>query len=219
MSTWWNIRLSPFIIANSGVPFNITTGRVDPADGLSTDRPSLATDLTAPGVVITRLGAFNTQPAPGATLIPRNYGDGPGYFSINLRVSRTFGFGPVKESGGVNPALAGGGGDRRGPGGGFGGGGPGGGGGGGRGGGGPRGGGGGGPRGGGGGGDSLTNRRYNLSVALQARNLFNHENLGNYTGALTSPFFGQATSLGGGFGGGGGAANNRRIELSLRLSF
>ena len=218
MTTLWKVRVSPFIIANSGQPFNITTGRIDPADGLSTDRPSLATDLTAPGVVITRLGGFNVQPAPGQALIPRNFGDGPGYFSVNIRMSRTFGFGPVKERSGVNPALAGMGGGDRGPrGGGFGGGGdhgPRGGGGGG----GPRGGGGGGPRGGGGGGDALTNRRFNLTASLQARNLFNHDNLGNYVGSLTSPLFGQATQLGG-FGGGGGSANNRRIELSLRLSF
>ena len=220
--TWLGVRASPFVIAHSGAPFNIILGRVDPLTTLSTDRPSFATNLNAPGVVMTSYGAFNTEPAPGEALIPRNYGDGPGYVSVNIRVSRTFGFGPSRESSGINPAMAGGGGEHHGDhGGGYGGG---------RGGGG-HGGGGFGGGGHGGGGDALTNRRFNLIVSLQARNLFNHDNLGPFNGSLTSPYFGQANSLAGGFGGGpsgGGAsgngpttssANNRRLELSLRFSF
>jgi hypothetical protein len=58
---------------------------------------------------------------------------------------------------------------------------------------------------------------------VNARNAFNHVNLGAPNGNLTSPFFGQSTNLasggGGGFGGGGSAAGNRRIEFQLRLSF
>ncbi|MGH9666855.1 MAG: TonB-dependent receptor domain-containing protein, partial [Bryobacteraceae bacterium] len=217
--SWWGVRASPFIIAHSGAPFNITLGNVNPLTTLATDRPSLATDPNAPGVVATRFGIFNTQPAADAALIPRNYGDGPGYISFNIRVSRTFGFGPSRESSTVNPAMSGGqGGDHGGDHGGRGG----------SGGGGGRGGrGGGGGFGGGGfgrhGGDSLTGKRFNLIVSLQARNLFNTENLGPFTGSLTSPYFGEANSLGGGFPGGGrggsSSANNRRLELSLRLSF
>ena len=40
------------------------------------------------------------------------------------------------------------------------------------------------------GGDSRN--KYNLTVALNFNNLFNHPNLGNYNGTLTSPFFGLA---------------------------
>jgi hypothetical protein len=55
----------------------------------------------------------------------------------------------------------------------------------------------------------------------------NHVNPGGYTGILTSPTFGEPTSInsgfgGGGFGGGRGGgmvANNRRIELQLRFAF
>ncbi|MEO7142493.1 MAG: TonB-dependent receptor, partial [Bryobacteraceae bacterium] len=207
--TRWNVRLSPFIIANSGSPFNITTGRYDTGDSLYTDRPAFATDLTKPGVVVTRFGAFDTLPTAGETIIPRNYGNGPAYVSINMRVSKTFGFGPSRESAAMNPALAGGDSHQRS---GFGGGGYGG----------SRGGGGGGGHerhggGGGGGGDATTNKRFNLIVSVQARNLFNHDNLGPYIGNLTSPLFGQANSLAGGFR--DSSANNRRLELSLRLSF
>jgi hypothetical protein len=45
-------------------------------------------------------------------------------------------------------------------------------------------------------------------------------------GTLTSPQFGEATSVNTGFGGGGfgrrggnGTANNRRLDMSIRLSF
>src|SRR5213078_1254217 len=126
---------------------------------------------------------------------------------VNLRVARTFGFGPARERAG-NSADAGGGDGGRGPGGGDHG--PGGGGdhGGGRGGpggggGGPRGGGGmamGGMRGGMGGGGGSTNRRYNLTLSVQARNLLNHVNPGPIFGNITSPFFGTFNSIGGGFG-------------------
>lgn len=209
LMTWWGIRASPFVIAHSGAPFNITLGRVDPLTTLSTDRPSLTTNLAAASTVATRFGDFNTQPAAGDELIARNYGDGPGYISFNIRVSRTFGFGANRERNTTNAGMNDdrGGGDHGGRSGG----------GGGRGG---RGGFGGGGFGGGfgrRGGDSLTGRRYNLIVSLQARNLFNRDNLGPFSGSLTSPYFGEANSLAGGFR--GSSANNRRLELSLRFSF
>ena len=65
----------------------------------------------------------------------------------------------------------------------------------------------------------------NLTATISARNAFNHTNLGQPNGVISSPFFGESTSLasgggpGGGFGGGGGAAGNRRIELQLRFTF
>jgi hypothetical protein len=76
-------------------------------------------------------------------------------------------------------------------------------------------------------GDSTTNRRYNLTLSISSRNLFNHENFGNPIGNLSSPLFGRSNSLGGGFGGGRGGpggeggtgAGNRRIEMRLMLSF
>jgi hypothetical protein len=62
--------------------------------------------------------------------------------------------------------------------------------------------------------------RYNLTLSVNARNMLNHVNLGNPISNLSSPLFGQSTSLGGGGGfGGGGASANRRLDLSLRFTF
>jgi hypothetical protein len=226
ISAPWGVRLNPFIMAASGRPFNITTGRDNNGDTLFTDRPAFATNLSKPGVIVTKFGAFDPNPAPGQPIIPRNFGEGPGTVMVNLRISKVFGFGPSPE-GAANSSQGGpemggpvimggrGGGDRGGGGpvvigGGHGGG--------------DRGG-GGGPRGGGMFGGGLTNKKYNLTFGIQASNLLNHTNLGPVIGNLSSPLFGQSNSITSGFGfrgpGGGGfsAAGNRRIELQLRLSF
>ena len=87
------LRFSPFMVVTSGHPYTLTLGRDLNGDSLYSDRPAFATDLTRPGVVVTPYGAFDTRPAPGETIIPRNYGNGPGLFFLNLRLSRTFGFG------------------------------------------------------------------------------------------------------------------------------
>lgn len=200
----WELRLNPFIIASTGRPFNITTGRDNNGDTIFSDRPALTTDLSKPGVVLTPYGAFDPNPDPGQPLIPRNFGEGPGFFNVNLRIGRTFGFGSVEASepsaGGEGPPpgrWAGGRYD-------------------------------GGRRGGGRGtfgswGDSSSGHRYSLSFSIQVQNLLNHTNFGPVVGNLSSPLFGLSNSTAGGFGGfrGGGpsAAGNRRIELQVRLSF
>jgi hypothetical protein len=205
-----DIRLSPFVIATSGRPFNITTGRDDNGDTLFTERPAFATDPNAPGVIATRLGLFDTTPSPGQEIIPRNFGEGPGFLMTRLRLSKTIGFGTVQEptetaaqdgpGGPPSGMWAGGGG--RGPGG------PGGG----------RGG-----RGFGGGG-RIPGKRYSLTFSVDVSNVLNHTNQGETIGNLTSPLFGLSNSSLSGFGfrgGGGGmsAAGNRRIELQMRFSF
>lgn len=210
----YKLSLAPFVTMSSGSPFNITTGQAFNGSGIFNARPSFATASTlAQNLVVSQWGSFDKNPAPGAALIPRNYGEGPAQFSVNLRLSRSWGWG---EKAGA-PAARPGGGQGGGPGGGFGGGRGGFGGGGGRG-----GFGGGGGRGGFGGGAN-SGKRYTLTASLNARNAFNHTNLGQPNGNLTSPFFGQSTSLaGGGFGGpggGGGAAGNRKVELQVRLQF
>jgi hypothetical protein len=204
----WKIRLSPFIIANSGRPFNITTGRDTNGDTLFTERPAVAADLAKPDTVITRFGAFDPNPLPGQAIIPRNFGTGPGFFNVNLRVSRTFGFGPE-----IATTPRGGAGSGGGRGGGRGGGGRGGGG---------RGGGGRGGGGFGGGGDGEgANTRYSLVLSVNVQNLLNHTNLGNPIGNLSSPLFGQSNTTSGGFGTGGGnlSAGNRRMEFQARFTF
>ncbi|HWS90265.1 MAG TPA: carboxypeptidase regulatory-like domain-containing protein [Pyrinomonadaceae bacterium] len=207
----WGLRLNPTLVANSGRPFNITVGRDLNGDTLFTDRPAFATDLSRASVRRTAFGDFDLDPQPGQVIIPRNYGRGPGFFSVNMRLSKTVGFGEVTSN---SAGGAGGGGGRGGRGGG-------GRGGGGRGG---RGGFGGGGRGGGGesfGGDGRE-YRYNLTLSLNVQNLFNRPSLGTPVGNLNSPFFGQAVNGGGrfGFGGGGGQnAGARRVDLQLRFSF
>ncbi len=64
-------------------------------------------------------------------------------------------------------------------------------------------------------------RRYNLSVAMSARNLLNHNNPGPIIGNIMSPLFGQANQVAGGLNGDGFSENasNRRLELQLRFTF
>src|SRR5207237_4367269 len=85
----WGFRLSPFVTAMSGRPFNITTGRDLNGDAIFNERPAFATDLTRPSVRVTRLGAFDLDPQPGQIIIPRNYDTGPAFFSVTLPLSAT----------------------------------------------------------------------------------------------------------------------------------
>ncbi len=96
INTIWGIRLSPFISARSGIPFNIITGRDTNGDSLFTERPAFATDISKPGVIVTRFGSFDLNPSPGQQIIPLNYGRGPEFFVVNLRAAKSFTFGPGK---------------------------------------------------------------------------------------------------------------------------
>jgi hypothetical protein len=40
----------------------------------------------------------STQPTPGEMLLPRNFGRGSGQIMLNMRVGRTFAFGPSREA-------------------------------------------------------------------------------------------------------------------------
>jgi len=195
-------RLSPFLVASSGIPFTLTTGQDLNGDSIFNDRPTFASSKSIPTNVITnRFGFFDLVPQPGETLVPVNSLTSAGRFSLNLRVSKSFGFGKKAEkpSSDVGGPGAGGtfghgpGGDRRG-------GGPGGGG---RGMGGPDGGG--------------TNHRYNLTFSVSARNIFNNVNLAAPIGNLSSPLFGQSNAIAGGpFS---GSPGNRRLDLQMTFSF
>jgi hypothetical protein len=87
------LEVSPFIIVRCGLPFNITTGRDANGDSLFTDRPAMAVDLSKPGVIVTRFGAFDPNPSPGQRIIPRNFGSGSSYSTVSLRLSREFSIG------------------------------------------------------------------------------------------------------------------------------
>ncbi|MDQ6663363.1 MAG: TonB-dependent receptor, partial [Acidobacteriota bacterium] len=202
----FGLRWSPFITGHSGAPFNITTGQDIFGNSVFTERPSLTTNCSLPTSKCTAFGDFNLTPGSGDKLIPRNYGEGPNYFSVNMRVSKTWGFGEStsRPSGGSGDS---GGGRHGGPGGGpggmtMGGGGPGGHGGG---------------RGGFGG--ESTGKRYNMTISVSARNLLNNVNPGTPVGNLTSPQFGESTGLASGFGPQGNSANNRRMDFQIRFTF
>lgn len=96
------LRLSPFVIASSGLPYDLTAGRDLDGDSVFADRPAFAADLSRPGVVATPYGLLDPSPAPGASSVPRNLGRGPAFVSVNLRLSRTVAF-SSRGSGG--PAL------------------------------------------------------------------------------------------------------------------
>ena len=186
-------RLSPFLTARSGIPFNITIGTINPVTGLASARPGLATAMGS-GVVMTPYGLLSTSPELGETIIPRNDGNGPGQVSLNLRLGKTWGFGTTKFSGpaGGSRASQGGGGGGRG----------------------------GGARGMGGiFGDATTEHRYNLTFSVNARNVLNHVNLGQPIGTVLSPRFDESTGITGGFGAEQQSAENRRIDLQLRFQF
>ncbi len=193
------VRLSPFVVAASGKPFNITVGQDLNGDSIFNDRPAFATDLSRPSVVQTPWGVFDTAPMPGQTIVPINYGSSPGLFTMNLRVSKTIGFGKKLERAAAGAGPAGPGGHQhagpaglagrgltsasRGPGG-F---------------------------------AAPVNRQYSLTLGVAARNIFNIVNLAPPIGNLDSPLFGQSNALAGGpFS---SASANRTVELQAMFSF
>ena len=230
------VRFSPFFVARSGQPYDVLAGEDLYGDTLTNARAEFASSTTCPtvvrsadtGTVCSPYGTFTSAYSVTnlANLVPRNYLTMPGLVSVNMRVERTFGFGgksknaQANQPGGGMPSagvmgMAGGG--RGGFGGGPGGGGP------------PP---GGGPGGGGPFGmfGGSTEHPYNLTFSLNVENVFNHLNPGGYQGAITNPYFLQATSVNTGFGGGGpggggpggpggSAANNRRVTLGVRFNF
>jgi hypothetical protein len=193
INTRWNVRLSPYVTLQSGAPFDITTGSDLYGTTLFNARPGFASGPNEPGAIYTTYGWLDPHPTPGQKLVPRNYGRGPGQYMVNLRISKTIGFGPEKGgpkvsqgptlAAGANPTAPGG---MHGlfsaP---------------------------------------TTSRRYNLTFGLSARNLLNHTNPGPIIGNITSGFFGQANQIAGGANGEGFSENasNRRLELQITFKF
>jgi hypothetical protein len=209
------IRLSPFMVASSGSPYNITAPNDLNGDSIFNDRPGFVSATTCPSGTpatgtryCTPLGTFDAAGAsPGVPLLPINYGTGPSHFVLNLRLSKTFGLGgkikssnnaqnqnggPGGPGGGHTAGAHGGGGGPRGP---LFGGGP----------------------GGGMFGNASSERRYNLSLGVNVRNVFNKVNTGNPGGILDSPFFAIPNGLQGGPFSTGSAV--RRIDLQATFSF
>jgi hypothetical protein len=198
----WGIRFNPLLTANTGPPFDITTGQDIYGTTLFNARPAFATDPAKAGLVQTAYGLLDPNPSPGQVLVPRNFGRGPGQVLINMRIGRTFTFGsregraPVSTNpAGVSGGAASSGASRGDPASPF-------------------------SLGGVNAGAAMANRRYSLVISMQIRNLTNHNNPGPIIGNITSPLFGQANQP----AGSGNAifsesANNRRLELQIRFTF
>ncbi len=192
ISTHWNVRLSPYVILQSGSPFDITTGTDLYGTTLFNGRPGIASSA-GPGVIATSYGLLDPHPSSGESLIPRNYGRGPGQMTVNLRVGKSIGLGREKSTASsspssqpINAANMSGPGGLRGlfsP--------------------------------------PSSDRRYNLTISLSARNLLNHTNPGPIIGNIMSPLFGRANQVAGGPNGEGFSENasNRRLELQMRFTF
>jgi len=206
ISTFGGVRISPLIVLQSGAPFNITTGGDVYGTTFFTARPGIATDPSRPGLVATRYGLLDPNPIAGETLLGRNFGRGPGLFSVDVRMARTFTLNPQRSGrvrmtadeggrGSVSSTSA----PSAGPSNqrtftGF--------------------------------GDGLSApdgssdaRIYKLTVSASGRNILNHLNSGPIVGNITSPLFAQSNQIGGGVGAFGGNSNNRRLEFQLRLEF
>jgi hypothetical protein len=227
MSTYngpWKLRFNPFVIAQSGRPYNITLS-TDPLNNFFNQRPAYASSATACSTtsstvseyVQTAFGCLDTTPNSSETLLPINLGSGPAAVAVNLRISRGFGIGPKLASATSSSQDNSGGPPPGGP--------P------------PGGSHGGGGRGSGGGmigggmmgGGMSSGRKYTLTFSAQALNMFNDISRGQPNGTiiptlntstgLTGPGaqFGQPNSMAGGIFSQGSAA--RRIYVQAVFSF
>jgi uncharacterized membrane protein YgcG len=209
----WGLRLSPFMIASSGSPYNVTLSEDLIGSSQLNQRPSFSTAPgTGPIITVPGFTTYNTLPGVNATPIPINDYTGPNHFTLNLRLAKTFNFGPEnKGPSGGGPSDSGG----------------------------RRGGGGGGGRGGGGGANPFggggfstggaQSRRYSITLSVNARNVFNNVNLANPSAVLNPPptlagdasfnsrFFGVSNALALGPFSTGSA--NRQIYLQAGFSF
>ena len=208
----WGLTFNPFLIAQSGRPFNITLA-TDPLNNLFNQRPTFATANTPMAdQVSTAYGLLDSAAMPGEELIPVNFGNSPASFAANLRISRSFGIGPRRAGAShasadlgpqINVPTSNTGRQERGaPGGGSLG---------------PGGFSGNGGGSGSGGADRGVDRKYSLRFSVQALNIFNDINYGVPTGTINSPYFNRSTSLAGGAFSTGSAA--RRIFLQATFAF
>jgi len=226
------ITFNPFLIAQSGRPYNVTTDTDLTGDDFFNDRPGTANSASCSSgsteFVNTSFGCLDMTPQAGEALLRPNLLNSPASVALNLRVSRSFGLGPKLQSqnnannpNGQRPGGPGG------PMGGFGG--PGGG---------PGGGGGGGGRGPGGGGGGYgppganTGHKYSLTFSAQALNLFNDINYGTPSGSVVptllpgsttqygpGPRFEKSTSLAGGIFASPSGSASRRIFFQAAFNF
>jgi hypothetical protein len=188
-----HFTINPFFIYQSSSPFNIVVGQDLNGDTQFNDRPAFATDLTRPSVYVTKWGTFDADPIAGQKIIPINYGKGPGFFVVNLRLNRRFNFGPAlpqppappatpapatnATNAGVATAAA------KAP---------------------AK------PE------KKEIERKYTLSFGASAQNVLNHPNLAPPVGVLGSELFGESTALA---SGNGNSSADRSVNLEMFFRF
>jgi len=162
------IVIASLLEAQSGTPYNLTTGADLTANNQFNARPAYGV-CGASGVVSTPYGCLDTDPAgKGERIVPFDLGTGPANAVFHLRVSKVFGIGPRIAKAGAGQTyngensvsgrgLSGGGASIR--------------------------------------LDAAAPRRYNLTFVAGASNLFNMVNLAPPNGVLTSPLFGKSQAL------------------------
>jgi Carboxypeptidase regulatory-like domain len=202
----YGFTASPFMIAQSGTPYNLTSGLDPTGSSIYNARPFFENGDSGN----CRLSSdFSATQTGSLTPVPINYCDGPTNFTFNVRASRVFGFGERAGSAASSTQGSGSGRNNGSGGGGQGGGGQGGGG--------LRAGGPGGVRGGFGPQGSSSGHKYTFTLGAQAFNLFNVVPYGTPTSVLSSPRFGQFTTLAAGpFS---SATAVRRITLQASFNF
>ncbi|MDP8982029.1 MAG: carboxypeptidase regulatory-like domain-containing protein [Acidobacteriota bacterium] len=104
----WKFTIYPFLAANSGQPYNITTG-LDPLNtGFPAARPALVEgSCTGAGLMYAAgFGCFDLNPAASTASIGHNFGRGPADVNLVLRVARTWAFGGEGRSGPANTGAS-----------------------------------------------------------------------------------------------------------------
>ncbi|MCU1323492.1 MAG: Cna domain protein [Acidobacteriaceae bacterium] len=185
------ITFAPLLVAQSGVPYNVTIGSDLTGNNQFNARPTYGT-CGAADVLSTPYGCLDTNPAgKGEKIIPFGLGTGPANVSFSMRVSKVLGVGPrvrtltsaqgggagsvasrgLTGSGGSQPAL-----------------------------------------------DATAPHKYSLTFTAGAINLFNVVNLAPPNGTLLSPLFGKSQSLATGPYS-NAVPGNRYVFLSTAFSF
>ncbi len=166
----WGLVFGSLLIAQSGTPYNITIGSDLTGNQQFNARPTYGHQCGADGVITTRYGCLDTDPAgKDEQIVPYGIGTGPANVVYHVRVSKVVGVGPRIKTTAEGLTYSAGGSSVSGRG-----------------------------LSGGSGSVQLNQtapRRYNLTFIASAANLFNNANYGTPNGVLLSPLFNKTQSL------------------------
>lgn len=165
----WGLVFGSLLIAQSGTPYNITTGNDLTGNRQFNARPTYG-QCGAADVMTTQYGCLDTNPAgKGERIVPYGIGTGPANVVYHIRISKVVGVGPRIKTAAAGQTYEADGSSVSGRG-----------------------------LSGGSGSVQLNQtapRRYNLTFVASAANAFNNANYGTPNGVLLSPLFGKSQSL------------------------